>query len=87
MLPTTASDLLSLDRRDAERLAAQGDVAEGWERLHAGVRRAQDRRFAGETWREAFIRRYKEALVEYAVRHDLALPAPDPEANEPFVEP
>jgi hypothetical protein len=81
MLPTTASDLLTLDLHDAEAEAARGEVAAGWELLQAGLQRAQSGRYSNEPWREEFIHRYQEAMAEYARRHGFAVPPSMPHDN------
>jgi hypothetical protein len=68
MLPTAARDLLDLDMADAEALAVQGRIAEGYQVLARGRQRAESARTAGESWGELLVQCYQAAIDHYTVR-------------------
>jgi hypothetical protein len=63
--------MLKFDIADAAALAAQGKPAEGCELLAAGLHRAEAARDEGQPWGEELVRRYQEALQQYAQQHGL----------------
>jgi hypothetical protein len=67
MLPRNEFDLFLVMVEDAEDLAHEGDAADGYEVLLAGLHRARD--VEGEPWGEELVRRYLEAVERFAARY------------------
>jgi hypothetical protein len=64
MLPRNELDLFLVMVEDAVDLAREGDAADGYEMLLAGLHRARD--VEGEPWGEELVSRYLEALDRFA---------------------
>jgi hypothetical protein len=69
MLPLWEIDALRTALLEAVDLAVADEVAEGYECLRSGLRRAQALRDAGEPWGKELVHRYEQALDVYTSRY------------------
>ena len=56
---------------DAEDLAAEGNPADGYTALLAGLHRAREAEADGEGWGAALVGRWREACELFAERHGI----------------
>lgn len=71
MLPRREFDTLLLTMTDVVDLADNGDAAEGYTALLAGLHRAKELRDEGFEWGEELVRRWEMACDLYAERHGI----------------
>jgi hypothetical protein len=67
-IPKQELDTLQSAIQDAEALAGEGNVVEGYSRLYTAFREAEERTGSGERWAAALLRQYQEALLRYSER-------------------
>lgn len=73
MIPADESTTATQDEICATCSALAGEVAEGYDRLLAGLHRSYQAWCEGQVWAPALIRRYRRALFEYEQRYGARL--------------
>jgi hypothetical protein len=66
MIPTVELDLFTDVLEDAIRLAARGQLSDGYTGLLVGVERALELHLAGEPWAPDLLARWRVACADYA---------------------
>jgi hypothetical protein len=65
--------ILAIVLADPAGLAAEGQLADGYAVLLAGLRRAEEAQEAGEPWADELIGRYRLAIDKYVDSHGAPL--------------
>jgi hypothetical protein len=73
MIPPTELKAVIKDEICATCSALVGDLADGYDRLLAGLDRGYQAWYEGQVWAPALIRRYRRALLEYEQRYGARL--------------
>ena len=65
MLPTHEIDTLTMTVTDAVDLAAEGQLADGYTALLAGLKRAEEIAAEGVEWGEELLEKWQEVVQNY----------------------
>ena len=71
MLPYPEITAFMMTVEDAMDFAAEGQLADGYAVLVAGLRRAEEAKEAGETWADELIGRYRLAIDKYVASYGI----------------
>lgn len=69
MLPTNEIDTLTMTVTDAIDLAAEGNAADGYTALLAGLQRAEEIAEEGVEWGPELVERWRTACSNYAKQY------------------
>ena len=73
MLPYPEITAYMMSVEDAMDFAAEGQLADGYAVLVAGLHRAEEAKEDGEPWAAELISRYQLAIDQYVSSHGVAL--------------
>jgi hypothetical protein len=73
MLPDPEINAFLMTVDDAVGFAAEGQLADGYAVLVAGLRRAEEAPDAGEPWADELVQRYQLAIDNYVASYGVSL--------------